>query len=312
MYFEDIQRPVVNAFTGTPEINPATGEQLVEHQQLATSRNNFLFLGPVPVFYWPVLATDLSQPSYYLRKVGVQEDRIFGYQFRTAFDGYQLLGVTQKPAGTDFTLSLDYFSMRGPAAGATYTWQRQRIFGIPGTTAGFFDVFGIHDTGLDQLGSDRFNFIPSTEDRYRALGRHRQLLADNRRVTAEVGKISDRHFLEQYFPAEWVQGKDETTDIEVKRLVENMSYSIAPTCGSIPSSPKRKTTALDHYMLGQSILGDRLTWYEHTTGSYSQLQRFSAPTINAVDIQKEQPLPWEVNAKGERFVSVHEFDVQCN
>jgi hypothetical protein len=309
VYFEDIQRPVVNAFTGAPEINPVTGEQVVEHQQLATSKNNFLFVGPVPVFYWPVLATDLSQPSYYLRKVGVQEDTIFGYQFRSTFDGYQLLGVTQKPTGTDFTLSLDYFSNRGPAAGATYTWQRNRILGIPGTGAGFFDFFGIHDTGRDQLGGDRFNLIPETEYRYRALARHRQMLANNWRITAEFGKISDRHFLEQYFPAEWLQAKDETTDIELKRLVENQSYSIRADVRLNPFFTENQDyPRLDHYLLGESILGDRLTWYEHTTGSYSQLLRFSAPTVNPVDVLKEQPLPWEVNAKGERFITVHEFD----
>ncbi|HEY5314528.1 MAG TPA: hypothetical protein VIK18_18495 [Pirellulales bacterium] len=309
VYFEDIQRPVVNALTGAPEINPVTGEQVIAHEQLATSRNNFLFLGPVPVFYWPVLATDLSQPSYYIRKIGVQEDTIFGYQIRTAFDGYQLLGVKQKPEGTNFTLSADYFSLRGPAAGATYTWQRQDIFGIRGTASGFFDIFGVHDTGTDKLGGDRQGLIPETADRYRALLRHRQMLADNWRITAEFGKISDRHYLEQYFQSEWIQSKDETTDVELKRLVDNMSYSIRADVRLNPFFTQTQDyPRLDHYWLGQSLLGDRITWYEHTTGSYSQLQRFSAPTVNAVDVQKEIPLAWEVNAKGERFISVHEFD----
>ena len=35
---------------------------------------------------------------------------------------------------------------------------------------------------------------------------------------------------------------------------------------------------LDHYLLGQPLLGDRLTWYEHTAASYSKLQRLSPPT----------------------------------
>ena len=81
VYFEDIQKPVVNPLTGEPQIDPATGEQLIEHQQMATSKNNFLFLGPVPVFYWPVLATDLSQPSYYLRRFIYKQDQIFGTQY---------------------------------------------------------------------------------------------------------------------------------------------------------------------------------------------------------------------------------------
>ena len=183
-------------------------------------------------------------------------------RFRTAFDGYQLFGVKQKPAGTDFTLSFDYFSLRGPAAGGTYTWTRNQIFGIPGMAGGFFDVFGVHDSGTDKLGGDRQGLIPSTADRYRALGRHRQMLADNWRITAEFGKISDRHFLEQYFQSEWIQGKDETTDIELKRLVENMSFSLRADVRLNPFfTETQNLPRLDHYWLGQSLLGDRLTWY---------------------------------------------------
>ncbi len=53
VYFEDIQQPVVDPLTGQPLVDPATGQPVVDHQQLATAANNFLFLGPVPVFYWP-------------------------------------------------------------------------------------------------------------------------------------------------------------------------------------------------------------------------------------------------------------------
>ena len=53
VYFEDIQRPAVDALTGQPLLDPATHEPIVDHQRLATATNDVIFLGPVPVFYWP-------------------------------------------------------------------------------------------------------------------------------------------------------------------------------------------------------------------------------------------------------------------
>ena len=64
--FRDTQVPRVNALTGQLEPDPKTNEAAVDHELLATSRNNFIYLGGVPVFYWPVMATDLRKPSYYL------------------------------------------------------------------------------------------------------------------------------------------------------------------------------------------------------------------------------------------------------
>ena len=60
IYFEDIQQPGVDPSPGQPLVDPETGQPVVEHQRLATASNNFLFLGPVPVFYWPTIATDLN------------------------------------------------------------------------------------------------------------------------------------------------------------------------------------------------------------------------------------------------------------
>ena len=58
---------MVDPLTGQPVIDPDTGQPVVEHQKLATASNDFVFVGPVPVFYWPTMATDLNDPAYYIR-----------------------------------------------------------------------------------------------------------------------------------------------------------------------------------------------------------------------------------------------------
>ena len=44
-------------------------EQFIDHQRMAMSQNNFTFLGNVPVFYWPVLATNLEAPFVLIQRL---------------------------------------------------------------------------------------------------------------------------------------------------------------------------------------------------------------------------------------------------
>ncbi|MBW8884876.1 MAG: hypothetical protein JF612_08910, partial [Planctomycetia bacterium] len=46
---DDMQTPVVDPFTNQPLLS-ANGEPQVQHQMLATSRNNFIYVGGLPVF----------------------------------------------------------------------------------------------------------------------------------------------------------------------------------------------------------------------------------------------------------------------
>ena len=148
------------AAVGRPGHRPAaggsdTGQPIVDHQRLATSSNNFIFLGPVPVFYWPVLATDLNEPTYYIRRARLKQDNVYGTQVLTNWNGYQLLGIRNKPKGTDFDISLDYLNKRGFGYGGAFTYDREDMFDIPGHVAGLADYWGIQDQGIDDLGQGR-------------------------------------------------------------------------------------------------------------------------------------------------------------
>ena len=105
--FEDRQVPAINPFTGQPEINPQTGAPLVDHQQLVTGENNVLLLDEVPVFYWPWFAADLQRPPLYVDSIAYRHDSVFGNQILIDLNPYQILGIRKKPAGTDWTASLD-------------------------------------------------------------------------------------------------------------------------------------------------------------------------------------------------------------
>ncbi len=319
MTFDDIQHPRINPFTGVPALDP-TGAPIIDHEKMATSRNNVVYLEQVPVFYWPYLATDLNDPNYYIDSIRVTSDRIFGTRILTDINAYQLFGIRDKPPGTKWDISADYFSKRGPGGGTTFTYKQQSLFGIPSSASGFIDIWGIHDRGLDNLGYLRRDFIPEQtfapqrqDFRGRILAQHRQLLPENFQFTAEVGYISDNNFLEQYYEREWDQLKDQSTDLELKQYVDNSTWSafvaerLNPFFTETVWLPR-----FDHFWLGQPLLGDRLTWYEHSSAGYAQFKSATMPTI-PTDQLNWAPLPWELPAgstrSGSRFATRQELDL---
>lgn len=309
VFFEDLQTPDINFYTGTPKLDPVTGQPRVKHQQLVTSRNNFVYLGPVPVGYWPVFSADLNDPAYYIRNIRVKNDTIFGTQVYTDFDLYQLLGITQRPDGTDWTLGLDYLGKRGFGFGTTFEYGRDDFFGVPGPVNGFVDFWGINDFGRDQLGGALANLVPEEKFRYRAYGQHRQMLADGWQLTGELGAISDRNFVDQYFRRDWETAKDQTTGIEIKRNWENMSLSLtADVRLNKFFTQTERLPRLDHFWIGQSVLADWLTYSEHTFVSFERYRTVSTPT-DPVQALEQVPLPWEVSAQGERLTTRHELDL---
>ena len=174
IYFQDLSEPVIDPMTGQPMVDPS-GQPVVKSERLATASNDLVFIGPVPVFYWPVLATDLNDPSYYIRNAQLNQDNIYGTQVRTHWNGYELLGIRNKPIGTDFDIALDYLSQRGFGYGGTFSYDREGMFGIPGHVAGLADFYAIQDRGTDNLGQDRTAVPPEATYRYRLFGQHREI-----------------------------------------------------------------------------------------------------------------------------------------
>jgi len=308
IYFEDHELPLLDPLTGQPMFNVETGEPLVDHRRLATSQNNVLFLGSVPIFYWPTMATNLEDPSFYIRRVRIKNDKIYGTQILTNWDGFQLLGIRNPPDGTDWDLSLDYLGDRGLGHGSTLIYNRDGFFSLPGRTSGLLDYWGIEDHGLDNLGRGRRNLQPEKDYRHRLFWQHRQQLPGDFQLTGEVGWIGDRNFLEEYYEREWDELKDQSTGIELKRTRDNISWSVSADARLNDFFTQTEWLPRgDHFWLGQSLLGDRLTWYEHSHVGFARLRPADPP-----DQPEGVPftlLPWEnVPAEGEIAITRHEID----
>jgi hypothetical protein len=303
--FQDLQ---------TQAFDPQTGAVVTDHRQLAESSGNFVYLSGIPVFYWPTIATDLRKPTFFVDNIRFGNDDVFGTQAMFDFDAYQLFGIRNAPAGTDWGLSFDYLSKRGFGHGTDFEYVRNDIFGYQGPARGIFDFWGIKDDGLDNLGRGRRDIVPEADYRFRLFGEHRQRLESGWDVTGELGWLSDRTFLEQYYEQEWDERRDARTGLRAKRLIDNRTLSIESNAQVNDFFTETEwLPRLDHYWLGQSLFNDTLTWYEHSQAAYARIHYFDFPTNPILASQIGPNLPWEnlngTDLDGERLVTRQELDL---
>ena len=311
--FEDYQQPIVDPFTGEQVTDPFTGAPQYDHQQLATSNSNRLYLGDIPVLYWPRLSTNLTEPSYYISDLQIRNDAIFGFQVLTEWDIYQLLGA-EKPRGTDWDLSLDYLSERGLGYGTTYEYESPQFLNIDGPARGWSDLWFIDENDNDNLGFGRRNIDPEASFRGRAFWSHKQevtggLLA-GWESQVQVGWISDRTFLEQYYEQEWDLGGDQPTGIRLKRRLGTSQLLSVEANGRVNDffTETEWLPRLDHYLLGQDLGNETLTWFAHSHAGYGRLQPASIPFEPTLAAQYFA-FPWEAPVEGERVATRHEIDL---
>lgn len=314
---EDKQVVRTDPQTGLPAIDPITRKPDVEHDFLATSSNNFLYVGGWPVLYWPTIATDLSKPTYYIDKIKIKNDNVFGTQIFADWDTFQVLGIDEPPEGVDWTYSTDYLSDRGFAGGTRIEYDRGEGIALFGNNRGMLDIWGIHDSGVDNLGLDRRALTPEEEFRGRALWRHRHELANDVQFSGELGFITDRDFLEQYIETEWDQDKDQTTGFEFKKYMNHQTVDLAANIQLNDFFTQTQWwPRLDHHLLGHSLFNDRVTWNAHSHVGYAKLSNATAP-VDPANAAKFDWLAWEEfgtpavqdDREGIRAATRHEFDL---
>ena len=269
-----------------------------ETDYVVDGRQNRVYLGGVPVFAWPRIRTNLNDPTLYLKSFNVGSDNIFGSQIRTGWDLNQILGFDHHP-NSEWIGNLDYLSERGLAFGSQYTYDRQGLLGIPGHVQGRYESWFINDDGQDFLGRDRRSLTPEEDFRGRSILRHRHDFAPGYQLRAELGYVSDRNFLEQFYEREWDTSKDAATGVWLERNVGTDSYNLTGDLQLNRFFTQTSGIKFDHFKLGQPILNHRAIWHSHNHAGYVRLRQASTPT-DAVDAAKFDPLAWETDVDGIR------------
>lgn len=310
--FEDFQRPIRDPATGQPATNPFTGEALYDREQSATAEGNRVEFGGVPLIYWPEFETNLQEPRYYIDDFRIGNDSIFGFQIGADLDVYQLLGA-RAPEGTDWTVAIDYLSERGLGYGTNYEYDLDRFGGVEGPATGRADLWFISDNGTDNLGFGRRDIDPEETFRGRAFWEHRQQirggLLNDWNSQIQVGWLSDRTFLEQYYEREWDEQADQATGLRFRRRVDNQSLSIESNVQLNEFFTETQwLPRVDHWLMGQDLGGERLTWFAHSQAGYANLNVATTPLFPQLSNQFFL-FPWERSVEAERAVTRQEIDL---
>lgn len=310
--FEDFRRPILDPATGQQAVNPFTGEPLYESEQTATAEGNRVEFGGVPLIYWPEIETDLQEPRYYIDDFRVGNDTIFGTQVLTDWDIYQLLGA-KAPEGTKWTAAIDFMSQRGLGYGTNYEYELDRFGGVEGPAEGRADLWFISERGFDNLGFGRRGIDPEESFRGRASWEHRQRirggLLNDWTSQIQVGWLSDRTFLEQYYEQEWDERSDQVTGLRFRRRVDNQSLSIESNVQLNEFFTETQwLPRVDHWLMGQDLADETLTWFAHTHAGYANLN--VATTPQSVELANQFfVFPWEASVAGERAATRQEIDL---
>ncbi len=207
--------------------------------------------------------------------------------------------------------------------------------------AGYFDIYGLFDGSRDVLGGglaiitngpnnnaagrggfSRISNPTFQTGRGRVTFRHMQSLLpadapldEDFRVDTEVFFWSDRNFLEQYFKRLFDTGLDQQNLIYAIRQKQNRALTgIASVNLQTFFTQTQWYPRLDYYRLGDSLLGNRLTYFHHTGVDYANVH--TAAEVANRTIFAYLPFDPVSNTAGTfqsgRIYTTHELDAPLN
>jgi len=212
-----------------------------------------VMLDGTPIAYWPYSSGSFSEDTQGLKSIKTGYNTEFGASIETEWRLFSLLGL-QEPEGYNATLRLDGFSNRGPAIGIDADYQRDDYYGLVRT-------YYIRDNDADDLGGIRGDLDPDTENRGRALIRHRQFLDKGWELSLEHGFLSDENFLESYQRNEFENAKLNETLARLLKREENWQYSITALWRINEFQTETEQLPDQRFSIVGEPLGDYVTWY---------------------------------------------------
>jgi hypothetical protein len=276
-------------------------------RQILSAENNTLVIGRFPVFYWPWLAADAGEPTFYIKSISVGSSGYYGYTVRTEWNPFQLFNIKNRPDWLDGSLGVSWMEKRGIGHGVKINYEPQQIPGKQTNVRGQINYWGINDiSDGDKLGGARNPVVFPKSYRYIFSWSQQQQMNSlfgmrgDWSVNASVGKVSDRTVLPYYYHTSWVNSENQTTAVEVTKTKDDSlwKFRIERSLDDFYTNANQ-LPRLDHYLIGRSFLYDKLTFYSHSRVGYidyNVAQSPYAPDAAAWyrDARFFRYLPWEL------------------
>jgi len=173
----------------------------------AEFKNATLYLGSVPVFFWPYYRHNLGQQAHKLTP---------GY--RSAYGPYLLYTYTPN-WGSNFVTEfhVDYRAKRGVGVGPTVTYD------LGSAGHGKLDYYFAHD---NEPGTNDTTGLPIDPNRHRLAFQHDVTLATNFYGKAVVNYQSDPQFIRDFFESEYNRNPMPGSFVDATRFWPNYSLSV--------------------------------------------------------------------------------------
>lgn len=314
-YFaEPLDLPRIGGGFDSSRFDPVTGAPIYREVPYITALNNAFivdtpFASDVPIGFVPFVAGPADAPNIPIRRLELNSDSVFGVQLRTSWDLFSLLGA-EEPPGTTLNLDLNYFTERGPNVGLSGNYVANDLFGLPGRAVGDGILNYIYDTGNDNLGLDRRNLNFPESNRGRLTWRHLQDMPDGFLLRGELGYLSDRNHLEQYYESEFDTGKDIETLVGLQQSWGNSQWSllVRPQLYEFENNTEWLPRG-DFTFLSEPLLGGWLSWSSHSMAGYAQLNQADPPNVPG---DLFDPLPYYADMTGGLAMTRHELSAPLN
>jgi lipopolysaccharide export system protein LptA len=305
-----VLQPLTDPVSGRVLDNPKDPNARQDLVWQLDSRQNVFFIGPVPFFYWPRIVGDSDDLDPPLRSLTYRYGNYFGHQVLLDFNAFRVLGIKKPTFIDGWNFDVDILSIRGPALGSEIGFFGRDILGdltdphhknkngrnVDRPYFGYLDLWGIRDHGNDVLGSgpavvtygppgfgkrgfQRIDVPPPPEVplRGRITFRYMQSLlpsdapddADDR-LQLEVGYLSDRHFLEEYYKRLFDSGLDQETLAYYIRQRENRAFTVM-TEANLQNfyTDTQWLPRLEYFRLADSVLNDWVTVSQNSGIDYA-------------------------------------------
>lgn len=261
------------------------GNEVTGTRTSFTARDATFDVLGLPVLWLPYTSGSVSERSA-LRRISSTSATGFGFGVSTEWGLFESLG-RMPPNGLDLSYLLDYYAERGPAVGLNGEYTGGFVDEAtlePWSLTGNFRSYAAYDEGQDDLGASRRDDVePEDEFRGRFYWEHQHFVPEDWQIQVSGGYISDPTFLEEWFPDEFRTSRALDTALYAKRQRDSEVFtflaSVQPNdfVTTAESYQERfeihRLPEISYWRVGDSILGDNLTFFSANTLSALEFDR---------------------------------------
>ena len=130
--------------------------------------------------------------------------------FKTDWNVFAFAGGEKMSEWSSLLFSADIFSLRGPAAGLDFEYEKPNFFG-------YMNTYYINDDEDFDI-----NNVPiESNDRGHFLWRHRHKLFEDWIADIEISHVTDRSYFREYYQPEFKLKEDRNTLLYLRKLSDN-------------------------------------------------------------------------------------------